>query len=80
MMEGKRYRFIWWLIAAIVVAVLIWYAIVQNQAKDYTDGTLVWSPADTFCMNNRRYCTVSTVMQPSSYEAGGMEICRKSYI
>lgn len=80
-MEGKRYRFIWWILAIIVLAVIIWFAVAQNQSEEYTDGTLVWNPISTFGMNNRNYCPLTTIAQPiSDYAEGGLKSCQKPYI
>lgn len=79
-MEGKRYRWLWWILAVAVLAGVIWYAIVQNQTEDYMDGTLVWNPTDTFFVSNRNYCHLTTIHQPSSYLEGGTRLCQKPFI
>lgn len=40
-MERKSYRFIWWLLALVILAGIIWYVIIHNREKEYIDGTLV---------------------------------------
>jgi magnesium-transporting ATPase (P-type) len=46
-MERKWYRFIWWILAAAVLAGIISYLLIHNQTKtDYLDGTLVWLDAN----------------------------------
>ncbi len=80
-MEGKRYRFIWWILALIIVAVIIWYAATRNRTEEYSDGTLVWNPVQAFCMNNRNYCTISMAARPY-VDYGGKEeaACQKPFI
>lgn len=79
-MEGKRYRWLWWILAAAVLAGIIWYAVVQNQAEDHMDGTLVWNPADTFFTSNRNYCHLTTITKPPFYSEGGLHSCQKPFI
>lgn len=79
-MEEKRYRWLWWVIIALVVAGMIWYAIVRSQAKEYIDGTLVWNPTDVFCMSNRNYCHLTTISLPSIDGEEGTHSCRRLYI
>lgn len=76
-MEEKRYRWLWWVAIVIVLAGLIWYAIIRTQTEEYVDGTLVWNPTDAFCMSNRSYCHLSTIPLPSSYGEGGLQSCQK---
>lgn len=40
-MERKSYRFIWWLMALVILAGIIWYIVIHNQEEEYIDGTLV---------------------------------------
>lgn len=80
MMEGKRYRWIWWVIAALLLTGLIGYTVSKNKAEEYTDGTLVWNPTDTLCMNNRSYCHLLTIYKPLIRTEEGTELCQKPYI
>jgi hypothetical protein len=41
-MEHKSYRYLWWILAFILLAGIISYIVLRNPQKEYTDGTLVW--------------------------------------
>lgn len=80
-MERKRYRFIWWILAVILLIVIIWYAVAKNRPEEYTDGTLVWNPSHTFCMNSRNYCSLSTIARPfTDYGEKEGTACQKPFI
>lgn len=79
-MEGKRYRWLWWIVAVVILAGILWYAVVRNQSEEQIDGTLVWNPSNSFCMNNRNYCHLTTITKPSSYVEGGLYSCQKPFI
>lgn len=69
-MEGKRYRWLWWVLVTAVLAGIIWYAVIQNQSEEHMDGTLVWNPTDTFLTGNRNYCHLTTIARPPFYSEG----------
>lgn len=79
-MERNRYRWIWWIVAVLILAGLIWYAVAQDQNEDYTDGTLVWNPGDDFYLSNRNYCHLTSIVQPSISCEGSIPVCQKPSI
>lgn len=80
-MEGKRYRFIWWILAVVIIAAIIWYIAARDRTEEYTDGTLVWNPPHTFCMNNRNYCTLSlTARSYTDYDEKEEAECQRLFI
>lgn len=40
-MQKKRYQWIWWLLALMVLAGILWLFSVRQTGPDYADGTLV---------------------------------------
>lgn len=80
-MEGKRHRFIWWILAVIILAVIIWYATAGNPSEEYKDGTFVWNPSHVFCINNRNYCSLNmSARSGTGYDERGGAICQRPFI
>lgn len=43
-MERRSYRLFWWILGLAILAGIIWYVVIQNTKKEYTNGTLVLVP------------------------------------
>lgn len=40
-MQKKRYQWIWWLLALVVLAGILWLFSIRQTRSDYVDGTMV---------------------------------------